>query len=241
MAGVLTLVVGTPALAVPVRIAPAHAFVRGVSPVANSNSAKAPGVAMVVMGEEGLGGLDDSLHVWDAAGVDHAGALAWQTVGADTRFSVPLSSLSAGWYLAGSDVVSSDGHAVSAWWAFGVNARTAASSTKKIVLTNTDAPAGLPARMTVSVNGLRTGARKVISIATWGAVTNVRWVLKNGDAKVAGAWLDWGVTHDTKKKTDTATGVVPRGGTWTLVATVRAKSKAGWQVSTWTADVAIAP
>ena len=237
----LTLVVGTPALAVPVHVAPAHAFVRGVSPVANSNAAKAPTVAMVVMGEEGLGGPDDSLHVWDAAGINHAGVLAWQTVGADTRFSAPLGSLTAGWYLAGSEVVSSDGHAVSAWWAFGVNARTAASSTKKVVLTNTAAPVGLPSRMTVSVNGLRTGSRKVVSTATWGAVTNVRWVLKNADAKVAGAWLDWGVTHDTRKKTDTATGVVPRGGTWTLVVTVRAKSKSGWQVSTWSADVTVAP
>jgi hypothetical protein len=78
-----------------------------------------------------------------------------------------------------------------------------------------------------------------VSTATWGAVTNVRWVLKDGDARINGAWLDWGAVHDAKKKTDTAAGVVPRAGTWTVVVTVRAKSRAGWSVSTWSAAATV--
>ena len=244
LAGALAVAVGAPALCIPVRAlgaraVPRHAFVRGVLPVANSNAPKSPLTAMVVMGEEGLGGPDDELHVWDPALADHAGALSWSTVGADTRFSSPLSGMNRGWYLAGSRVVSSDGHPVSAWWAFGVGGTTPKAATRKVTLTNPAPSAGLPGSMTASVNGVRAGVRSVTSAATWGAVTNVRWLLTGADPRVNGAFLDWGAVHDPKKKTDTATGIIPRAGTWTLVLTVRAKSRTGWVVSTWSAPVTI--
>lgn len=244
LAGALAIAVGAPAPCVPVRAlgarpVPRHAFVRGVLPAANSNVQKPPPTAMVVMGEEGLGGPDDELHVWDSSLADHSGALSWSTVGADTRFSSPLSGMNRGWYLAGSRVVSGDGHPVSAWWAFGVGGTSPKAPTRKLSLVNPAVPAGLPGSMSVSVNGLRTGIRSVVSSAAWGAVTNVRWVLTGADPRVNGASLDWGAVRDPKKKTDTAKGIIPRAGKWTLVLTVRAKSRTGWTVSNWSAPVTI--
>jgi methionine-rich copper-binding protein CopC len=220
-------------------VASAHAPVRGTAPVSNQNLKKAPTVVEVLAGEPGLGTHpDDFISVFDAAGVNFASSLTTSPQGDFTRVSAPVTSLKSGWYGVHWNVMSEDGHPMGgdegAWWAFGVNGKTAKAATRSITLSNASKPVGVPASLKTSLNGLRVGSRSLTATVKWGTITSVKWTVINSPiARLQGASFSWPVSCTKKSSVCTAKGIIPFVANYRVDVQISAKTKQGRLTSVW--------
>lgn len=223
-------------------VAMAHAPLRGTSPLANQNLKKAPAVVELLAGEAGLGtNPDDFISVLDASGSNHASPLTTSAQGDFSRISAPVSSMNTGWYVVHWNVMSEDGHPMGgesgAWWAFGVNGKTAKAATRKIALTNPSKPTGVPVSMSASLNGLRVGLRTFTATVKWGTITSVKWTVLNSPiAQYQGATFSWPVSCVKKTRVCTAKGIVPIVANYRIDAQISSKTKQGQLTSVWSAS-----
>jgi methionine-rich copper-binding protein CopC len=220
-------------------VASAHAPVRGTAPFANQNLKKAPTVVEVLAGEPGLGAhTDDFISVFDAAGINHASSLMTSAQGDFSRISAPVTSMNTGWYAVHWNVMSEDGHPMGgddgAWWAFGVNGKTAKSPTRSLTLRNVSKPSGVPVSLRTSVKGLRVGSRSLTATVKWGTITSVKWTVVNSSiTQLNGASFSWPVSCAKKSSVCTAKGIIPFVANYRIDVQISAKTKQGRLTSVW--------
>lgn len=219
---------------------PLHASARNFTPAANSVVAAAP-IAGILLGEEGLGnGPHDFIDVFDARGVTHSGGTSGRASGDLSIMSTPLSAMAKGWYAVHWNAESSDGHMAGgddgSWWVFGIGTKTVTTATKKLSFGVDVKMSPLPASLSATVNGLRTGSRKLTFAKTTAAVTTVRLTLmKSGVANLVGAQFDWAVGFDTKAKTSYALGALPFVGTYRMTV----QGTVGSVTGVWRSEVTV--
>ena len=209
-----------------------HSTPRNFTPVPNSVVTTAP-LAGFLLGDGGLGnGPNDHIDVYDAAGIAHSGATSGRASGDFSLVSSPLSNMLKGWYAVHWNVESTDGHMAGGddgdWWAFGVGIKTTPLPSKKLRLDGDVKLPSIPANLSGSINGLRTGTRKVSFMKSSATVLTVR--IKLIESKVStlvGAEFDWGVGVDKRMKTAYAIGAVPFPGRYRLTVQANVGSITG--------------
>jgi methionine-rich copper-binding protein CopC len=208
----------------------AHATIVGKTPLPNSIVKVAPLRVAVLVGESGAGmEPDDSLSVFNAAGVNHAGLLRRVDVGENTRLEADLTGIRNGWYVAHHDFTFSDGHpstgAGSPWWVFGVNVKSVSSPTKQLTMKRVTPDATGKATLQASLSGTRVGQRTVTVTYKTGPSDVLTWSLQTPGEGVSRALGGiFGTTNLLRAKTSVkanAAVVLPFVGTYKLSLTHR--------------------
>lgn len=217
-----------------------HSTARNFTPAPNSVVSAAP-VAGFLLSEEGLGnGPKDHIDVYDVAGIAHSGAMSGRASGDFSLVSSPLTNMVKGWYAVHWNVESTDAHMAGGddgdWWAFGVGVKTTPLPLKKLTVTGDVKLPSIPANLLGSINGLRTGSRKISFVKSTAIVSTVR--LKLIESKVAalvGAEFNWGVGADKRTKANYAIGAVPFPGKYRLTV----QASVGSITGLWRTDFVI--
>jgi hypothetical protein len=155
-----------------------------------------------------------------------------------SRISAPVTSMNTGWYAVHWNVMSEDGHPMGgddgAWWAFGVNGKTAKSPTRSLTLRNVSKPSGVPVSLRTSVKGLRVGSRSLTATVKWGTITSVKWTVVNSSiTQLNGASFSWPVSCAKKSSVCTAKGIIPFVANYRIDVQISAKTKQGRLTSVW--------
>lgn len=233
----LASVLPTPASA---RQAPSHASARNFTPAANSVVASAP-VAGLLLGDAGIGnGPRDFINVFDSQGIEHSGATSGRASGDLSIMSTTLSAMKKGWYAVHWNAESGDGHMAGgddgSWWVFGVGTKTVIAATKKLKFNVDVKTSALPISLSASVNGLRSGLRRLTFAKTSVAVAKVRLTLvKSGVRNLVGAEFDWAVGYDKKAKSSYAMGALPFVGTYQVTV----QGVVGSVTGVWRSEVTV--
>jgi hypothetical protein len=223
----------------------AHAPLQGQSPAPNTNVKAVPSSVALLAGEQGIGtNPSDYLSVFDALGVNHAGALAATGRDNATLIAAPVSAMSNGWYAVHWNVASEDGHPMGgeagSWWAFGVKGTTAKSLPVSFTTRNALPPTGTKSALPAKLSGNRKGSQTLAVVNKWGTVYSVKWILNDPQRETLnGATFTWFSTCKKKTFTCTASGVLPFAGTYTMALQVISSTKGGSSTALWTSQVTI--